>query len=238
MSTATLSAYLKAHEKLVLTLFFGAILYFAIGKVDALLAHHDSAVLQQAQVTLQSQQSKDAALAAQATQQAAQFQALAEKVQAQNAALEQANVTLATALARQQHTDATLPPTELVARLNTLVPQASATVTPTGVALPLPGAVATVQQLELVPVQQQELVNERTQLGNTQGLLTASTGQVATLNQEITGLRLENVDEAKVCTAQIAVVKAQAAKRSRFWFKVGFALGFITRQALPIPTGL
>jgi hypothetical protein len=238
MSTATLSAYLKAHEKLVLTLFFGAILYFAIGKVDALLAHHDSAVLQQAQVTLQSQQSKDAALAAQATQQAAQFQALAEKVQAQNAALEQANVTLSTALVKQQHTDTTLPPTELVARLNTLVPQASATVTPTGVALPLPGAVATVQQLELVPVQQQELVNARTQLGNTQGLLTASTEQVKTLTDEVSGLRLENVDEQKVCTAQVAEVKAEARKSKRRWFITGVIVGWVGRQLVKTGTGI
>jgi hypothetical protein len=232
MSITAISTYLKAHERLVLVAIVGLVLWFAIGKVDTLIAHHDAANLQQAQATLQTQQSKDAALATQATQQAAQYQALAEKVDAENVQLVQANATLSAALAKQQHTDASLPLPELANRWTALVPEAKPTATATGLAVDTTGAVATVQQLESVPVLTSELSNAKGQLANVDSLLTASTGQVATLNEEVSGLRLENTDEAKVCTAQIAVVKAQAAKSKRRWFLVGLVAGFLGRGAL------
>ena len=123
----------------------------------------------------------------------------------------------------------TLPPTELVARLNTLVPQADATVTPTGVALPEAGAVATVQQLEQVPVLTQQLSDETQIASDTAGLLAAANENRATLTDEISGLKLEAVDSAKVCTAQIAVIKAEARKSKRRWFVAGFVAGIATR---------
>jgi hypothetical protein len=225
----TISTYVKTHERLLLALIGGAALWFAIGRVDKLVANHDSANLKQAQVVASQQAEKNQALAAQAALQAAQYQALAAKVDAENAALVQANATLSAALVKQQKIDATLPPTELVARLNTLVPQADATVTPTGVTLPEAGAVATVQQLEQVPVLNSELSNTKEQLENVDSLLKVSTGQVATLNDEVSGLKLEAVDSAKVCTAQIATVKAEARRSKRRWFVAGFVAGIATR---------
>ena len=106
-----ISVYLKAHEKLVLLVIAGLVLWFGIGRIDTLIQKHDSASLQQAKVTAVAQAEKTQEIAAQVAQQAAQYQALADKVQTQNAALIQANTTLATALAKQQKTDATLPPT-------------------------------------------------------------------------------------------------------------------------------
>jgi len=231
MTLATTSAYLKAHEKLVLALVAGVALWFTVGHIESIIAKHDDAQLKQAQVTLQTQQTKDAALAAQATAEAQQYAALSTKVQQQNAQLVAANTQLATALTKQQKTDATLPPTELAARWNTLVPQAKPTVTPSGLAVDTPGAVATVVQLESVPVLSTQLENERTQLGNTQALLTASTGQTTTLNQEISGLHLELQDETKVCTAQVALVKAEARRSKRKWFLAGLIAGFLGRSA-------
>jgi hypothetical protein len=225
----TISTYFKTHERLLLALIGGVALWFAIGRVDTLIANHDNANLKQAQVVASQQAEKNQALAAQATEQAVQYQALAAKVDAENAALVQANATLSAALVKQQKTDATLPPTELVARLNTLVPQADATVTPTGVALPEAGAIATVQQLEQVPVLNSELSNTKEQLENVDSLLKASTGQVATLTDEVSGLKLEAVDSAKVCTAQIATVKAEARRSKRRWFVAGFVAGIATR---------
>jgi hypothetical protein len=229
--------WIKQHERMIITVLVGLVLWFAIGKIDTLVANHDNANLQQAKVVAQAQIEKNAALAAQAAQQAAQFQALAEKVQAQNTALAQANVALVTALTKQQKTDATLPPTQLVARLNTLVPEAGASVTPNGVTLPENGAVATVQELEKVPVLTTQLSDTQTELKNEQGLLMASTAQVATLNSEVASLKLEAVDQAKVCTAQIAVVKAEARRSKRRWFLGGFVAGWLSRQAVKTYTG-
>jgi hypothetical protein len=229
---ATISTYVKAHEKLLLALVAGLVLWFGIGKIDTLIQHHDSAALVQAQATLQSQQSKDAALATQATAQAAQFQALATKVDAENAALVNANATLAAALTKQQKTDAGLPPTELAKRWDMLVPTASATVVTGGILLPNDGAVATVQSLEQIPTLTQELTNETTQLANAQSLVTAEGQQVTTLNTEVSGLHLEIVDSQKVCQAQIAEVKAADRKSKRRWFLTGLVLGFLGRSAI------
>jgi hypothetical protein len=212
MSFATISTYIKSHENLLLVALLGLSLWFAIGRYDKLTANHDASVLKQTLVVAQAQADKNAALAVQATEQAAQYKALSDKIQAQDAALIQANATLATALTAQQHKDATLPPTELVQRLNTLVPSAGATVTPngvtpSGVVLPEAGAVATVQALESVPVLSTQLENERTQLGNTQSLLTASTQQVTTLESQVSGLNLSLKDNQAVCNQQITVIK-------------------------------
>jgi hypothetical protein len=230
-----LETYLKwieAHERLLLVAIGGAVLWFALGRIDTLIANHDKANLTQAQTTALIQAQKDQALATAAQQAAAQYQALAERVQAQNAALEQANVTLATALAKQQKTDASLPPTELVARMNTLVPAAGATVTPTGVALPSTGAVAITQQLERVPVLTSELDNEIAEVGQDQKLIDAGVVETKALTDQVTGLKLQIVDDNKVCTDKIAVVKAEARKSKRRWFVAGVVVGFSVRQAI------
>ena len=237
MTIATISTYVKAHERLVLAGIAAVLLWFAVGHIEGIIARHDNANLQQAQVVAQAQADKTAAIAEQVAQQSAQYASLAAKVQQQNDALMQANVALSTALAKQQHSDATLPPSDLVARWNALVPQAKPTVTATGIAVDTPSAVATLQQLEIIPVQQQELTNTQKELENAQSLVTAEGQQVATLNTEIGSLRLQQVDDAKVCAAQIAVVRAEARKSKRRWFYAGVVVGFVGRQLIKTYAG-
>jgi hypothetical protein len=225
----TVSEIFKTHEKLILALIAAGVLWFAIGKVDTLIQHHDDANLKQAQAIAAQDASKNAAIAAQVASDKAAFDALQTKLQAEDAALVQANVALTTALTKQQKTDATLPPTALVARWNALVPQAAASVTPNGVTLPNTGAIATVQQLEIIPVQQQEITNEQVLVANGNALAVAQTKQVTDLTDQVTGLKLQSVDDAKVCQAQIAVVKADARKSKRRWFIAGFVAGIATR---------
>ena len=229
--------WLKQHEKLVLAVIAGLVLWFGIGRIDTLIANHDHAALQQAQVVAAVQEEKNVALAKQVAQQAADYKALAVQVNAQNAALEQANVNLANALVKQQRTDATLPPSELVARWNALVPQAGATVTPSGVTLPSVGAVATVVELERVPVLTTQLQNKGTELDNTQKLLGISQGQVTTLTSQVTGLQLLIVDNSKVCNETIKTVKDDARRSKRRWFIVGYVAGFLSRQYIKTATG-
>ena len=229
--------WIEAHERLLLVAVAGVVLWFGIGRVDSLIARHDNANLQQAQVVAQVQQEKTAAIAAQVAEQAAQYQALADKVQVQNAALVQANTELATALAKQQRTDASLPPTELVNRWSTLVPQAKPTVTPSGVALDTPSAVATVQALEAVPVLTAQVSNTQKELDNAQSLVTAEGQQVATLSTEVGSLRTQLGDNQAVCQAQVAVLKIEARRSKRRWFIIGYIAGFISRQYIKTATG-
>ena len=225
----TISEYLKAHERLLLALVAAGVLWVAIGKIDTLIQHHDDANLKQAQVIAAQDASKNAAIAAQVASDKATFDALQAKLQAEDAALVQANVALATALTKQQKIDATLPPTDLVARWNTLVPSANVTVSTNGETLPNSGAVATVQQLEIIPVQQEEITNEQTLVANGNALAVVQTKQVTDLTAQVTGLKLQSVDDAKVCQAQIAVVKADARKSKRRYFIAGFVAGIATR---------
>ena len=225
----TISEVFKTHERLVLALVAGVVLFFAIGKIDGIIAKHDGANLKQAQVVAAAQEDKNAAIAAQVASDNAAFTALQAKLQAQDAALVQANVALSTALTKQQKVDVTLPPTDLAARWNALVPNAGVLISNGQATLPSAGAVATVQQLELVPVQQQELANAQTLIENGNALAVAQTKQVNDLTAEVTGLKLQSVDDAKVCQAQIAVVKADARKSKRRWFAAGFVAGIATR---------
>ena len=229
--------WIEAHERLLLVAVAGVVLWFGIGRVDSLIARHDNANLQQAQIVAQAQADKTAAIAEQVAQQSAQYQALADKVQVQNAALVQANTELATALAKQQHTDSTLPPSDLVARWNTLVPQAGATVVTDGVLLPEQGAVSTVQALEQTPVLQKQLGNTQDELKNAQGLLTASNGQVITLNTEVGALRVQIVDNSKVCDARVKVESDRVRKARRRWFVIGYVAGFLSRQYIKSAIG-
>jgi hypothetical protein len=96
----------------------------------------------------------------------------------------------------------------------------------------------TVDQLEQVPVLTQELSNSKQSEQNTDTLLTASNAQVATLNTEVSGLRLEINDDKAVCQDQIKVVKAEAAKSKRKWAVMGVIGGFILRTVVKSATGL
>ena len=235
---AAISTYVEKHERLVLALVAGVILWFAVGRVDTLIAKHDSAALQQAQAVAQVQADKTAAIAEQVQVQAAQYQALVDKVQAQNAALVKANAELATALTKQQRIDASLPPTELVNRWAVLVPQAKPTVTPTGVAVDTLSAVATIQQLEIIPVQQETIKNNQQELSNAQSLVTAEGQQVQTLNTEVGSLRTQLGDNAKVCDARVKVETDKVHKARRRWFVIGYIAGWVSRQAVKTYTGL
>jgi hypothetical protein len=222
--------FLKAHEKLLLVAIVGLGLWFAIGKVDTLIASHDNATLHQATIIDNERALVNEGLAQQAASQAAQYKELAAKLDAQNAALVQANTLLATTLAQRQKTDATLPPSALVARWNTLVPQAGAQVSPNGVTLPSVGAVATVQTLEQVPVLQSELSNTNGQLANVNALLAAEGQQVTTLTTEVGALHLQITDDTKVCQDQIKVIK-DAARKSKFHYFLGGVVATIVTLA-------
>jgi hypothetical protein len=224
--------WIKQHERLLLVALGGIVLWFVIGKVDTLIVNHDSANLAQVKVTADAQAKANATLAAQIDKDATDRKALEAQLSAQNDKLEQATLTLANALAKQQKTDATLPPTELVQRLNQLVPNAASTVTPTGIALPQAGAVAVVQQLEEVPVLSSQLANTRTENENNKKLISADDASISLLNSRILGLDSQIVDNDKVCKAEVALVKAEARKGKRKWFLIGYVAGFLSRQAI------
>jgi hypothetical protein len=229
-------SFLIDHERLLLALIVAVVIYIGYVKVTNVIADHDAAQLKQAQVVTAQQATQNAALAQQVQVDKAQLQALTDKLTQQNQQLTNANVALATALSRQQHTDATLPPTELAQRWAQLTPNMPAggvTVnSQNAMTVTQAGAVATTQQLEKVPALTQELANETQQKQNDDQLLAASTKNIFDLTGQVTGLNKQIVDNNQVCQDQIKVVKDAARKSKRRWFIIGYVAGFLSREFL------
>jgi hypothetical protein len=224
--------FIKAHETVLGIVLAAFVIYGGVSMVEDRLASRDNLQFKQAVIVSDNQAKADAAVAAQVAADKTALDALTTKLTSANDALAKANSALEAALAKQQQQDNQMTPSELTDRWNVLVPTANAAVTPNGVTLPAAGAHATVDQLEQIPVLTQELSNSKQSEQNTDTLLGASQKQVTDLNSEVSGLNLQLVDNQKVCTAQIAVVKADAAKAKRRWFLTGLVLGFLGRSAI------
>jgi hypothetical protein len=246
MDDATVISKLKAdltwiqkHERILLALVAAVAIWFAIGKVDTLIANHDHANLQQAQVAAAVQTAKNEETAAVVAQQAADLKELKAQMAAQVAAVEAEKVALINALSQQKKADAVMTPTELTNRWNVLVPSAKAAVSPSGeIALSSTGAVATVQQLEEVPVLTKELASSQGELATANKMIQSQGDQVATLNTLISGKDALLKDADKVCQEQIKVVKDDAAKSKRRWYVAGVATVVVARVAVKILFGI
>src|SRR5271154_2208278 len=232
--------FLLDHERLIIVAIVAIGLWFGYGKYAQIRLDHDNAVLAQAKVTADAQAKANQQLEQQVSDDKAALQALTDKLSAQNQQLVNANTALATALSRQQKTDAALPVPDLVNRWAQLAPGTNftgaigsgnnVTVTPSN-------ALATVQQLEKVPVLTTQLANETVEKTNDDQLISQQNksisdlnNQVGTLNASVVGLNKQIVDNASTCADQIKVVKAEAAKSKRRWFVIGYIAGFLTRQ--------
>lgn len=227
--------FLLDHERLIIVAIVAIGLWFGYGKYAQIRLDHDNAILAQAKVTADAQAKANQALAQQVSDDKAALQALTDKLTAQNQQLVNANTALATALTKQQKTDASLPVPDLVNRWAQLAPGSNftgvigsgnnVTVTPSN-------ALATVQQLEKVPVLTQQLANETTEKSNVDQLLSSANKSILDLNNQVAGATKLDTDHQAQCVDQIKVVKAEAAKSKRKWFIVGYVAGFLSRQFL------
>lgn len=242
-------SFLIDHEKLLIVVIAAVLIFAGYVKVTNIIAEHDKAQLQQAQIVANAQAAANAQLAQQAEANAkqieedkAQLQALSDKLTAQNQQLVNANTALATALTKQQKTDASLPVPDLVNRWAQLAPGtnfAGAIGSGNNVTVTPANAVATVQQLEKVPVLTQQLANETTEKTNDDTLINQQSksifdlnNQVGTLNNSVTGLNKQIVDNSAVCQAAIKVEKDNARKGKRKWFIIGYIAGFASKAFL------
>jgi|SRR5271167_2345915 len=225
--------FLLDHERLIIVAIVAVGLWFGYGKYAQIRLDHDNAVLAQAKVTADAQAKANQQLAQQVADDKAALQTLTDKLSAQNQQLVNANTALATALSRQQKTDASLPVPDLVNRWAQLAPGTNftgaigsgnnVTVTPSN-------ALATVQQLEKVPVLTTELANETTEKNNDDQLLTANAKSIFDLNNQVAGATKLDTDHQAQCVEQIKVVKDEARKSKRRWFIIGYVSGFLSRQ--------
>src|SRR5208282_90504 len=243
-------SFLLDHERLIIIVIAVIALWFLYGKYADIRANEADKALQEQKLVVAAQVQANQQLAAQVQKDEAQqaadkaaLQALTDKVTAQNQQLAQANIALANTLAKQQKTDATLPPSELAqhwAQITPNMPAGGVTVSKdNAIAVTQAGAVATVVQLERVPFLTQELANETTQKQNDDQIIANQTKNIfdlgttiGDLHKQIDGKDLLIADNTKQCTDEKNVMKAQFRKSKRRWFVIGYVAGFVSRQAI------
>lgn len=242
-------SFLMDHERLLIVIIAAIVLWWGYGKYAQIRLDHDSAALKQAQIVANQQATQNAALLVQAQQNAAvvaadkaQLQALTDKVTAQNQQLANANIALATALSKQQKTDASLPVPDLVNRWAQLVPGTNfsgAVTSGNNIQVTPSNALATVQQLEKVPALMAELANEVQLKANDDQIIVSQNKSIADLNTQVTtlnaavaGAKQLDVDHQKAADEQIKVVKDECRKSKRKWFVIGYIAGFASKVFL------
>ena len=224
MSTiSSLSAYVKLHERLIGLVLAAAVIWGVSGKIENIIAAHDKANQTTQAIIVNADVAKNAAVAQQYAADAAKMQEMQAASDAKQTALNNQIVAMATALIQQQKKDAVMTPAELTDRWNILVPAANASITNGQVTLPEAGAVATVQQLEEVPVQKQQLADANTKYDLESGLLVQSQKTNADLITQVTGLKTTIVDNTKQCEADKKIIK-DAARKSKWHYFAGGAI--------------
>ena len=228
----TYIAFIKAHETILGLVLAAAVIWGVLGKVENIIAAHDKSNQTTQAIIVNADVAKNVAVAQQAAIDAAKMQEMQAASDAKQTALNNQIVAMATALIQQQKKDAVMTPTELTNRWNILVPTANASVTNGQVTLPEAGAVATVQQLEVVPEQAKKIdaLNQKYDLES--GLLVESQKTNADLITQVTGLKTTLVDSAKKCEDDKKVIKDDARKRERWIGILGTILGFVGRSAI------
>jgi len=224
--------FIKAHETILGLVLAAAVIWGVSGKIENIIAAHDKANQTTQAIIVNADVAKNAAVAQQYAADAAKMQEMQAASDAKQTALNNQIVAMATALIQQQKKDAVMTPTELTNRWNILVPTANASVTNGQVTLPEAGAVATVQQLEVVPEQAKKIdaLNQKYDLES--GLLVESQKTNADLITQVTGLKTTLVDSAKKCEDDKKVIKDDARKRERWIGIFGTILGFVGRSAI------
>lgn len=241
MTIAGVSNYVKTHERLVLACIAAVVLYFGIVKVESIIAAHDKAVATVSDAAAQAAAKESAASAAATAAEQTKHDALEAQMQQQNAALVAANTQLAAALSAQQKKDATLPPTQLAERIETLAALPPNAIQPTqsgGFALTNPGAVQIAVTLEKTNTLAQQLTDVSTEKSNDEKLLAEDKTLASNLKSQIEGLNISITKNDKACTDDKNLLKAEARKSKAKWFGFGYVAGLATRGAIKIFTGV
>jgi len=215
--------FFKAHEKILIGVLASFLIYGCVANINDRIASRDNLNFKASVIKTQQDATVNAAVAQQYAADAAKMQEMQAASDAKQTALNNQIVAMATALLQQQKKDAVMTPTELTDRWNILVPTANASVTNGQVTLPEAGAVATVQQLEVVPEQAKKIdaLNQKYDLES--GLLVQSQKTNADLITQVTGLKTTIVDNNTRCESDKKIIK-DAARKSKWHYFAGGAV--------------
>lgn len=231
---ARISAYVVTHEKLLLAGLAALVLWYGIGKVEAVITAHDQHNLTVAQATLAATAAHNATLDAQAQRDTAAAQAATQAATQANLRLAASNAALAAALSKQQAADRTLPPPALAQRIEMLAgaPAGSMAPGPGGYTLTQDGAVQIAVALESVPTLIAQLKNTQDMARNTQAALDARTKEATDLHGEVGGLKTQLTQADVVCTDKLKVQHDKDRATGRKMAIIGAVVGFIAHAML------
>lgn len=220
------TAWIKAHEKLLIILLATFLLYRGGQGVENLILKHDAKTATQAAIVVQQDTTSNKALLDQLAQMKADA-AVQQKTINASLALAQS------ALAAQQKKDAASTPTEINARWQILLPMKPGSVKSidsSTTAITNDAANLTVQALEEIAPLRNQVVGLTAELSIDQGIINQQDNTIAGLNKQI-------VDEKASHVADVNLEKVKA-KRS-FWrgFKYGVVVGIVAIEAVRIWAG-
>ena len=207
-------AWVKLHEKLLIVI-IAAFVVFHLGSkgLDAWTSHDKQKSSAAAQVVIQDDKDTIALKS--------QVNTLKAALDAQNAVLKATIAASQATAKRQQQIDATLSPSDLAARVAKLisVPPAEVTVVPISGDLDLtpPAAVATAQQLELVPALQSQVAAQNTIIENDNAIIGKQGDLINQLTKDVNDEKFKDETDVKTLTAE----------KKKSWLN-GFKWGFIS----------
>jgi hypothetical protein len=224
---AQTTSWFKVHETLLIVLMALLVGTFVVYKYFDLAAAIENHRAEHAQATLVAQTQKDAATLAQAKEALTSYQVTIAQTLAANSALSTAMATRDKTVIIQQTADAKLPPTQLATRWQGLIADSGVTPNTTGYSLTDSAGIATIEQLEQVPVLQLDLQDETSKATNLQSDVDKANVLVADGKNLVGGLQTQIKAQTKADAATLAAEKADSRKGKMKWFGIGFASGFV-----------
>lgn len=201
--------------------------------------HETNALAAQAAQEARTSAQQNAVIQAQTASQLAQLQAINLKLQASNAVLTQAISAQLAVLAKQKQTDAAMTPTEQSARWHALVPTATVAPTPMGFTVDATGGLATIEDLEELPVQQRQITqlesaldNDNTIIANDETLLAKEQAAHASdVDNDAKQLAAAKADTKKI-QVNFDLYRKKTHRALLRAYAFGFATGALVTHAL------
>ena len=208
---------------------YAVAIVFALGltyTIESKIADRADAKFEAQKAIDQQKDVSNAQFQKQAADQLAQMKSVNDQQQLLNAQSQAAIASLRQQLKDQQGKDATLPPNDLAARIQTLAPGGIVTPIAGGYTLDQPEGVAIAQALENISVLNQELSLDQMVISRDD---TVIANDEKSLDVEKAAHAADNATAAvdkKTLNDQIASIKADARKSKFKWFIAGVVAGF------------
>lgn len=227
-------SWLKQHERLLIVTLLVLASFFAVNKGLGIVSTYEGHKATQAAAVTAAQAAKNAEELTQAQQMLQSYQQQLAASTAANQKLTSAIVARDTQLATQQKTDTTLSPSDLADRWATLVKDRGVAPAAAGYAVTESAAVATVIQLESVPVLTQDVADEKTKETALQSNLDKANGVIDQGKTLVGGLQLQLTDQTKQCTIDLNAEKAKGRVGKLKSFGIGYVAGLVSGVLLRI----